>query len=76
MADTDPVQTLRGFEKVNIKPGEKRTVTIMLDENAFSTYKVQKKDFTLDPGQYKIKVGASSRDIRQSFLLKVDRTRK
>ena len=76
VADTDPVQTLRGFEKVNIKPGEKRTVTIMLDENAFSTYKVQKKDFTLDPGQYKIKVGASSRDIRQSFLLKVDRTRK
>ena len=73
VADSDPVQTLRGFDKVNLKPGEKRTVTIMLDANAFSTYKVAKKEFTVDPGQYKIKVGASSRDIRQSFLLKVDR---
>lgn len=73
VGENDPVQTLRGFEKVTLKPGEKKTVTMMLDANAFSTYKAPKKAFTLDPGQYKIKVGASSRDIRQTFLLKVDR---
>lgn len=71
--EADPVQTLRGFEKVNLKPGEKRTVTIMLDEDAFSTYKVNKKAFTVNPGEYKVKVGASSRDIRQTYTVKVNR---
>lgn len=71
--DTDPVRTLRGFDKVTLNPGEKKTVTMMLDADAFSTYKVIKKAFTVNPGEYKIKVGASSRDIRQTFTLKVNR---
>lgn len=71
--ESDPIRTLRGFEKVNLKPGEKRTVTMMLDANAFSTYNVSKKAFVLNPGDYKIKVGASSRDIRQTFPIKVGR---
>lgn len=48
-------------------------MTMMLDANAFSTYNVSKKAFVLNPGDYKIKVGASSRDIRQTFPIKVGR---
>ncbi|MDO4511253.1 MAG: glycoside hydrolase family 3 C-terminal domain-containing protein [Bacteroidales bacterium] len=76
VGENEPVQTLRGFEKIFLKPGEKKTVTMMLDANAFATYKVTKKAFTVDPGQYKIKVGASSRDIRQSFVVKVEKATK
>ncbi len=67
----EPLQTLRGFDKITLSPGQKKTVTIVLDENAFSTYKVAQKKFTVNPGNYVIKAGASSRDIRLKTNLKV-----
>ena len=71
VAAGDPVHTLRGFDKLTLKPGQKKSVTITLDENAFSTYKTQLKKFTVNEGSYKIKVGASSRDIRLNTDIQV-----
>lgn len=59
-----PFKELRGFEKVYLKPGETRTVTIKPDKNAFSYYDINKKDFTTDPGEYEIMLGFSSEDKR------------
>ena len=59
----DPVQTLRGFEKVYLNAGQKKTVTITLGEDAFTTYKVYRKAFTLNYGKYTVKVGSSSRQL-------------
>ena len=59
-----PEQELRGFLKVALEAGENQALTIELDRNAFAFYNVEAGDWTTAPGEYEIRVGASSRDIR------------
>ena len=59
-----PEHELRGFSKVAVKTGESRTLSIELDGNAFAFYDVGAQDWKTVPGEYEIRVGASSRDIR------------
>ena len=46
-----------------LEPGEKKRVTVELDDNAFKTYDTSAHDFVPDAGTYEIKVGASVRKI-------------
>jgi beta-glucosidase len=55
-----PVKELKGFARVELKPGESRHVSIALDRRAFSFYDEKKKDWSAEPGQFGILVGASS----------------
>jgi beta-glucosidase len=55
-----PVKELKAFAKVNLKPGETRSVTVSLDRRAFSYYDVNGKQWKADPGDFAILVGASS----------------
>jgi beta-glucosidase len=59
-----PVKELKGFAKVNLKPGEAKRVTLMLDRRAFSFYDVKKRDWNAEAGDFSILVGAASDDIR------------
>jgi beta-glucosidase len=60
-----PLKQLRGFERVSLTPGEQRRVTFRLaPAEDFAHYDVAGKAFVVDPGEYEIQVGASSRDIR------------
>ena len=67
-----PEQELRGFVKVRLKAGESESITIDLDPHAFAFYDVEAGDWTTEPGEYEIRVGASSRDIRLRERLVVD----
>lgn len=58
-----PVKELKGFAKVNLKPGESRRVTLKLDRRAFSFYDVTKTDWRAEPGAFTILVGGSSDKI-------------
>ena len=58
-----PVKELKGFMRVQLKPGESRHVTMSLDRRAFSFYDVKKKDWSAEPGQFGILVGSSSQKI-------------
>ena len=58
-----PYPELRGFEKVELEAGEKKHITVSLDENAFLTYDTSAHNFVPQPGSYKIKIGASVRKI-------------
>lgn len=62
---------LKGFEKVFLKAGEKKTVTITLDDRAFSVYSTKKNCFATVQGEYTICVGASVKDIKLSVPIKV-----
>jgi len=66
-----PVKELKGFARVELKPGETERVTLTLDRRAFSYYDVDKKDWTADPGKFAILVGGSSDKIQlqASFTL-------
>ena len=58
-----PVKELKGFARVELKPGETKTVTVNLDRRAFSWYDVNAKRWTADAGDYDILVGSSSAKI-------------
>jgi beta-glucosidase len=66
-----PARELKGFRKVFLKPGEKRTVSIPLGRSAFAFYDPQKSGWLAEKGDFAILVGGSSRDIRLkgSFVL-------
>lgn len=59
-----PFQELKGFEKITLRPGERKTVTFELDERAFSYYSVSFGRWHWETGTFEIRIGASSRDIR------------
>jgi beta-glucosidase len=59
-----PAHELKGFERVELKPGETKTVRFTLDRAALSYWSPVAKGWTADPGEFEIQVGASSRDIR------------
>ena len=59
-----PVKELKGFVKVNLKPGETKRITLTLDRRAFSFYDMTKKDWSAEPGDFTILVGGSSDNIQ------------
>ena len=67
-----PEKELKGYEKVFLKKGETKHVTIKLDDEAFRMYDVRQHKFVVEPGTFKILVGASSSDIRLTVEVNVD----
>jgi beta-glucosidase len=59
-----PVHELKGFKRVELKPGEERVVRFHLNRADLSYWSPEKKDWVAEPGTFEIQVGASSRDIR------------
>jgi beta-glucosidase len=64
-----PVQELKGFVRVDLKPGETKTVTFPLNARAFSYWDVTSHSWKEVPGEYEIAVGQSSRDISATAKL-------
>jgi beta-glucosidase len=57
-------QELKAFQRVELKPGETRAVTFELAERAFSFFDPDRHIWTTIPGEFEIRAGSSSRDIR------------
>ncbi len=69
-----PKMELKGFEKVELKPGETKTVTVTLDARAFSVWDESLHDWYVPGGTYQILAAASSRDIRLSAKVELEAT--
>lgn len=69
-----PVKELKGFEKVELAPGETKTVTFRLDKRAFAYYSVRIHDWYVESGAFEIMIGASSADIRVTKEVIVEST--
>lgn len=67
-----PEKELKGFKKVYLEPGEEKEVEITLDSRSFSYYNVCISDWHVESGEFKILVGASSRDIRLEGSVNVE----
>ena len=68
---------LQGFTRVTLQPGESKTVTVKLYMDQFGYYSNNgRRQWNIAPGDYVIKVGASSADIRlqQTVTLKGEPT--
>jgi beta-glucosidase len=59
-----PVKELKGFAKVELQPGQTKTVKIALDFRAFAFYHPAYRRWIAEDGQFDILIGASSADIR------------
>jgi beta-xylosidase len=58
---TRPVKELKGFQKVSLRPGETKTVTFPISPDLLAFYDINMK-FVVEPGEFVIMVGSSSRD--------------
>jgi beta-glucosidase len=56
---TRPVKELKGFQRISLKPGEKKNVTFTLSTDALSFWNAEMKKVT-EPGDFKLWVGGSS----------------
>lgn len=63
---------LRGFAKLFLMRGEKKTVEILLDENAFKIYSTKTHEFETVSGTYEIQVCASLNDVRLTSEISVE----
>lgn len=59
-----PAKELKAFKKVFLKANESALVTLDLQADAFSYWDPERHDWVLEPGEFEILVGSSSRDIR------------
>ncbi|MBE5843022.1 MAG: glycosyl hydrolase [Butyrivibrio sp.] len=55
---------LKGFKKVFLKAGESKTVEIPFDDKTFRYFNIDTNKWEVEEGDYEIKVGAGSADIR------------
>jgi beta-glucosidase len=66
-----PEQELRAFGKVALAPGQSATVVIGLDRRAFAFWDTETHDWNVEPGEFEIRIGTSSRDIRAVAVVTV-----
>jgi beta-glucosidase len=64
-----PIKALRGFERVELKRNEQSRVNFQLRRRDLSFWDVAAQEWALPSGNFKIFVGASSTDIRQTGTL-------
>ncbi len=60
-----PVKELKGFEKIKLAKGERRTVTFKLTDKELA-YWNNKPEFKADPGRFEVFVGGNSRDVKSA----------
>jgi beta-glucosidase len=70
-----PIQELKGFQRVDLTPGEAKVVHFTLDPSATAFYSTAKKDWVTESGQFDVLVGSSSRDIRVKGSFTVESAR-
>jgi beta-glucosidase len=58
---TRPVKELKGFQKIELKPGETKTVSLAITPASLAFYDIDMK-YVVEPGEFQIMVGTSSRD--------------
>lgn len=68
---TTYVKVLRGFERIRLQPGEEKEVSFTLCPQDLAIWDKDMK-FRVEPGSFKVMVGASSKDIRLEGKFKIN----
>lgn len=69
---TRPAHELRGFSKVALEPGESATVALPITLRDLSYWNAREDRWQVEAGQYRVEIGASSRDIRLTAAIESD----
>jgi beta-glucosidase len=71
-----PPKELKGFAKVELQPGETKTVSIPLDFRAFAYYHPEYKQWITEAGEFDLLIAASATDIRHTLTATLQSTLK
>lgn len=63
-----PLKELKGFEKIELNPGETKTVKFTIDEKMITFFTANQK-WEAEPGDFKIFIGANSRDVQETSFI-------
>jgi beta-glucosidase len=66
-----PVMELKGFQRVHLRKGETKDLTFQIAPELISMLDIDLKE-VIEPGDFRIMIGASSNDIRLIGILKVN----
>jgi beta-glucosidase len=66
-----PARELRGFQRITLQPGEKRSVSLELPAAKLGFYDEKVHVFTTEPGTYEIMLGSSSDQVRLKTEVRV-----
>jgi len=66
-----PEKELKAFAKIELAPGETKTISLHLDREAFWFFDPARNGWVTEPGEMEVLIGSSSRDIRlqEKFML-------
>jgi beta-glucosidase len=64
---TRPVQELKGFQKIALKPGESKTISFTITPETLKFYNYDLK-YVWEPGEFEIMIGGNSRDVKKAKL--------
>lgn len=67
-----PTKELKGFSKIKLEAGESKVVSMELPVSQWAFYDEAGKQWKIEPGQFIINLGASSRDIKQQIPVTVE----
>ena len=57
-----PAKELKAFEKIELQPGEKRTVTFTLNRRSFAYWNTEIADWHVESGVYEVQIGKSAKE--------------
>ncbi len=69
-----PAKELKGFAKVDLEPGETKSVSFALDFRAFAYYHPSYHRWITEDGEFEILIGASAADIRHTLTVSLTST--
>ena len=69
-----PEKELKAFGKTNLlQPGKKQTLSFTIDAGSLASFDTGKSSWIAEPGTYTVKVGASSKNIKQTAAFNLDK---
>ena len=72
-AVSQPIKALCAFKRVHVAPGETAKVSLEIPAERLRYWDTTREDYTVEPGNYRLMVGAASDDIRRNIDFSVVR---
>ena len=70
-----PVRELKGFEKIFLRAGEKKTVEFTLDKRSFARWNEEINDWYADSGEYRVQICRNAEEVLLEAGVAVESTR-
>jgi beta-glucosidase len=71
----EPPKRLVGWQKVQLRPGDTHSITVVIPPRMLSIFNVMKDTWEILPGEYRVYVGGSSRQLPLESIFHIQNTR-